>query len=617
MPKKAGFKGFMTALVGAVCAATAVNDEIRVAKWKRRNGFPRFLKLGYHYRTAGAGGGAASDRAMSVCPKCNNVLSAELQFCPYDGTRLNAGLLLRPGAVIRNKYEIVDQIGSSGMGVVFRAQHLIWKEEKAIKVLNDSMESSADARRNFLAEAQILRKLVHENVVTVEDVDYTDDSRLFIVMELIQGEDLHNRLQRTGPLAQTEAVVIAVKACAALEAAHGQGIIHRDVKPHNILLGRDAQDRETVKLIDFGLAKVREHAQSTMTGSFSGSSGMFVGTPAYASPEQVSGKVDARTDLYSLGLVIYEMLTGRAAFDATNTFVMLVQRQQITPEPPDRKRPDLNISPELSAVVMKALERDPEKRYPSAREMGAALRPFLPPVESAPAPEIPVRQSQPDEIPTVAIPVEPQPARPEPAQDVPVCTVCRKPVGAEYHYRNNKVVCTPCRQRVEQERLRAGSFGLALVSGLGTMVTLALALGIVYSYTGFRLPYSGTAIGICVGLAIRKASGSYGGVRYQILAVVVVYLTYAAGIVMPLADATDRVAQARHVSLPVRTAAHYANLYFDGLLYPFAAMPANLNDLIAIGVGLAIAWKATERADLGFTGPLTVGPSRRTRSILE
>jgi serine/threonine-protein kinase len=288
---------------------------------------------------------------------------------------------LEPGAVIRKKYEILSEIGRGGMGVVYRARHLIWNEEKALKVLVAAGAAAQQGLKGLMAEALVMRQLQHPHIVRVEDADYTEDDQPFVVMEYVDGQSLRQKLDRGGPLAPELALQIAAQTCSALSAAHQKGIVHRDIKPQNLLLAKNADGSETVKIIDFGIAKVREEAGLGFTGMLTGTTGLFVGTPGYASPEQALGMrgsdLDGRTDLYSLGLVLYEMLTGRLPFAGDTPVALLVQRLQVQPLPPDRLRPDLNIPRDVSKLVMEALEKERDNRYRSAEEMERAITALL------------------------------------------------------------------------------------------------------------------------------------------------------------------------------------------------------------------------------------------------
>lgn len=324
---------------------------------------------------------------MKTCPTCSASYGNDVESCPRDGSTLRSSGGLEPGTVIRKKYEILSEIGRGGMGVVYRARHLIWHEEKALKVLLNAGSEGRPGLQALLAEALVMRQLQHPNIVRVEDADYTEDDQAFVVMEYVDGQSLRQKLDRGGPLAPEVALQIAAQACSALSAAHKKGIIHRDIKPQNLLLAKSADGSETVKIIDFGIAKVREEAGLGLTGMRTSTTGLFVGTPGYASPEQANGMrgrdLDGRTDLYSLGLVLYEMLTGRLPFSADTPFALLVQRIQVPPMPLDLVRAGLSFSPDVSSLVMKALAKDRENRYRSAEEMERAILAVLEEREAA------------------------------------------------------------------------------------------------------------------------------------------------------------------------------------------------------------------------------------------
>jgi eukaryotic-like serine/threonine-protein kinase len=313
---------------------------------------------------------------VKICPTCSASYGNDIGFCPHDGAALRSSTTLQPGAVIRKKYEILNEIGRGGMGVVYRARHLVWNEEKALKVLVAAGSEALPGLKGLMAEALVMRKLHHPHIVRVEDVDYTEGDQLFVVMEYVAGQSLRQRMD-AGVLAEEAALTIAAQTCSALSAAHQKGIIHRDIKPQNLLLATNADGTESVRVIDFGIAKAREEAGLGFTVTVTGTTGIFVGTPQYASPEQALGvrgsDLDGRTDLYSLGLVLYEMLTGRLPFAGDTPVAVLVQRIQVPPAPLDRSRPDLHFSPEVSKLVMTALEKERENRYQSAEEMERAI----------------------------------------------------------------------------------------------------------------------------------------------------------------------------------------------------------------------------------------------------
>ena len=271
-------------------------------------------------------------------------------------------LSLQPGIILLKKYKIVSEIARGGMAVVYRARHVHYDEEMALKILKEADEHA------FVAEARVLRRLNHPHIVRVEDADFLEDGRPFLAMEFIDGEDLAARLLRTGPMRLEEALRIAAEACSGLAAAHDAGMIHRDINPKNLLIARGEDSAETVKLIDFGIAKVRKEAGIGFTGVQQGTTGFFLGTPRYASPEQaLLSPLDGRTDIYSMGLVLHEMLTGRPPPSSHSDEATLQNRQQWSPVPPHHIRPDVPLP--VSSIVMRALQHDRAARYQTAYEM--------------------------------------------------------------------------------------------------------------------------------------------------------------------------------------------------------------------------------------------------------
>lgn len=278
--------------------------------------------------------------------------------------------------IVRGKYLILEWIGSGGMAAVYRAKHRLLNEMRAVKVVSPKFARDEDFLWRFRHEAAIARKLRHENAVWVEDLDEIEDGRPFIAMEFLQGEDLRKLIKNEGPLPVDRSLKLGAQVASALSAAHKLGIIHRDIKPDNIFIARDPAGHETAKVLDFGIAKAKEGA---LQGNFTATkTGVIIGTPEYMSPEQAEGqlgdKLDGRSDLYALGVVLYEMLTGQLPFHSDTPLGMCLHHLQTVPRPPHELRPDLKIPEAVSAVLMKALEKPREKRFQSADEMLAALR---------------------------------------------------------------------------------------------------------------------------------------------------------------------------------------------------------------------------------------------------
>ena len=266
------------------------------------------------------------------------------------------------------------------MGAVYKAMHTRFKEVRALKVMSPELASDVHFVRRFEQEAVIARKLQHVNAVRVEDIDEAEDGRPFIVMEFIEGRSLADVIEQEAPMAVPRVCSIIKQAAAALDAAHALGLIHRDIKPSNIALiaaGTNvAAGKEQVKVLDFGIAKVRDaqpagspqFTRLTMTGT-----GMLIGTPAYMSPEQSKGLrgdlVDGRSDLYSLGVVMYEMLSGDLPFKASTTVEQLAAVINTPPRPVREIRPELGIPEPIDAVLMRCLAKDPAMRPASGQAL--------------------------------------------------------------------------------------------------------------------------------------------------------------------------------------------------------------------------------------------------------
>ena len=312
---------------------------------------------------------------VRYCPSCHSVYPNEFRTCPKDQADLLTASELQPGMVLRGKYEILGKLGAGGMAAVYRARHLAFGEVRAIKVVNNRLADDEDFLRRFRNEAVMARRLHHPHAVRVDDLDVTEDGRPFIVMEYVEGYNLREVIRQEGALSLRRSVRIARQVASALAAAHALGIVHRDIKPDNILLTGAGED-ETAKVLDFGIAKMKESALGD-SGAVATRTGMVVGTPQYISPEQAMGRrgseLDGRADLYSLGVVLYEMVTGRLPFESDTAMGIILHHLQTLPPAPRDVRPDLGIPEPLSDVLMRALEKEPEKRFASAAAMSLAL----------------------------------------------------------------------------------------------------------------------------------------------------------------------------------------------------------------------------------------------------
>ncbi len=303
------------------------------------------------------------------------------------------------GTTLDGRYVLTAHLATGGMGAVFRAQHVHLRKEFAVKVLRPDLTGSADLVERFRREAEIASALDHDNIVKVSDFGRSEAGYLFLVMELLTGESLFDRLRREGFLSPEDAVPVLWQICAALEAAHALGVVHRDLKPENVFLARSASGREVTKILDFGIAKIADPTSGSATQA-----GIVVGTPEYLSPEQAMGSpIDARADVYAVGLMAWRVLAGRHPFKAEDARALLMM-QATRPVPPlTDPRPDLAAYPSLVAAVAKACAKEPIARHQSAAllrlDLAAALGPaFMMPPGATPAPP-PSMSASPSPIP--------------------------------------------------------------------------------------------------------------------------------------------------------------------------------------------------------------------------
>jgi hypothetical protein len=263
-------------------------------------------------------------------------------------------------SVLKDRYEIEAPLGRGGMATVFRGTDRVLNRTVAVKILADRFAGDDKFVTRFRREAQAAARLNHPNIVSIYDTG-DDDGAHYIVMELVEGDTLGDVLRRDGALPPERAAAIAGSVAEALERAHQAGLVHRDVKPGNVMLTPDG----SVKVMDFGIARAASEDTLTQTGT-------VLGTAAYLSPEQAQGlAVDARSDLYSLGCVLYEMLTGRQPFTGDSPVSIAYKHVNDDPVPPSRVNP--HVSPELDAVTLRAMAKDPQERFPSAGAMREAL----------------------------------------------------------------------------------------------------------------------------------------------------------------------------------------------------------------------------------------------------
>jgi serine/threonine-protein kinase len=277
---------------------------------------------------------------------------------PVHRTRTINFYELIPETTLLNRYRVLRTIGKGGFGVVYLVHDSAIRDETILKVLNPQLSTDELAIMRFVRELKLTRKITHKNVIRIHDL-LDLGGAMAVSMEYFPGQDLGKILQQEGRLGIDRALVILEQVCEGLSAAHAAGVIHRDIKPANILVGKD----DTVKIVDFGLASARQQMGSRLTKS-----GLLVGTPEYMAPEQITdGTVDPRTDVYSVGILMYEILAGRQPYRGETAVQILFQHLESTAAPLSDSRPD--ISPELEALVARAMAREPLNRHPSAEDL--------------------------------------------------------------------------------------------------------------------------------------------------------------------------------------------------------------------------------------------------------
>jgi serine/threonine-protein kinase len=314
--------------------------------------------------TQGVGGLGTGGLMTKSCPKCGFQVESTVEQCPRDGTDLNP-IVTDP--IFVQKFRYLGKIGSGGMGVIYKAKHLILDKTVAIKMIHGHM-SSAEALQRFLIEGRATSLLSHPNIVAVHDLGTTTAGHPYMVMDYVEGKTLADVFANEPPLTIDRFLNIFIKVCDALSHAHGKSILHRDLKPSNIMLVRDDDGLETVKIMDFGIAKLLDDTDSgaqrlTKTGD-------AIGSPVYMSPEQAQGvRLDGRCDLYSLGCVMFEALAGVPPFTGATPLETLMMHIQDQPPTIEQASLGKKTDPRLESIVIKLLQKDPDVRYASMDDL--------------------------------------------------------------------------------------------------------------------------------------------------------------------------------------------------------------------------------------------------------
>ncbi|WP_437760222.1 serine/threonine-protein kinase [Sorangium sp. So ce1389] len=311
------------------------------------------------------------------CPTCKLTFSGDSRFCPFDGDPLADAPDWNPaadpllGRTIDGRYEVQAVVGEGGMGTVYEVRHKSLGRLFALKVLRRDIAQDAELVARFIQEAKAAAAIGHPNIVAVSDfgaieVEPAQPELPFFVMEFLTGASLAALLRTERTLPADRVGQIMLQCAAALGAAHAAGVIHRDLKPDNVYLVRNG-DQEFVKLLDFGVAKVAGGKRLTRIG-------MVFGTPHYMSPEQAEGKrIDARADIYALGVLMYECFAGRVPFEADTYMGVLTKHMYMSPEPLEQVMPDASTLGAFGPIVMRCLAKNPEERFASMADLSAAI----------------------------------------------------------------------------------------------------------------------------------------------------------------------------------------------------------------------------------------------------
>lgn len=340
--------------------------------------------------------------SQKKCPRCNSLYTGDAKFCPKDGTPLVAVTPPPPGIpasaagssttqirmavkppptpndpaktlrnqILDQRYQVMKKLGEGGMSFVYEAKDISTGETVAVKIMTPKLAQDKVAAERLRREAGLAMRLDHPNICSIKRLGETGEGLIYLVMPLLKGELLSDKEVREGPIPLDVGLPLMRQICDALAFAHEQQIVHRDLKPENIFVVPDNGKLKAV-VTDFGLAKEKraEPGMAKLTAT-----GIILGTPEFMSPEQIRGKpLDGRSDIYALGLVAYEMFTGRLPFEGKSAQDMMIARLRGQPLPLRKARADIPFTAEFEKALMKAIEAEPNDRYQRANELGEAL----------------------------------------------------------------------------------------------------------------------------------------------------------------------------------------------------------------------------------------------------
>ena len=313
---------------------------------------------------------------MKRCPQCGQTFDDAVQFCPTDGAKpVPLGGPEQEedpfiGVVLGGKYRLEKKIGEGGMGKIYLSRHITLGKKYAVKMLNPEFSNNQEAIERFRREAVTAGELEHPNIINVTDIDYTKDGHAYIVMEFLDGCELRDILREEPVLPFQRLLKILYQVSRALDAAHSKGVIHRDLKPENIFMIDRSDQKDVVKILDFGISKIKGGKGGTNLTQ----TGMVIGTPHYMAPEQARGDkdIDHRVDIYAMGSIAYEMFTGKLPVNGDSPTAILMKI--LLEEPPPPETLNSNINPAISAAIRSAMAKDPNDRFSSCMQFIEALR---------------------------------------------------------------------------------------------------------------------------------------------------------------------------------------------------------------------------------------------------
>jgi serine/threonine protein kinase len=309
------------------------------------------------------------------CLRCKQPIDTSYDMCPHCSERITQFQRTYSTRLLDGKYQIIDRLGVGGMGEIFKVRHIHLNELRVIKIMRPNVAQDDQGLQRFLQEARTSTMIKHKNLAMLYDFAQLEDGSYYMVWEFIDGTNIQKWIAQNGAMPSRLTVEISVQALMGLEHLHSMGLVHRDISPENIMLSQDHHGKLLVKVIDFGIAKTMAEGEG---GQGLTQTGMFLGKLKYASPEQAGflkegEHLDPRSDLYSFGIVMYEMLAGRAPFQATNPHGYILKHVTEKPAPIGELNPGVKVPPPLEQIIMKSLEKNRDQRYASAGEFAAEL----------------------------------------------------------------------------------------------------------------------------------------------------------------------------------------------------------------------------------------------------